>query len=94
MLGATRAGPREEVFEYLLPRLNQLLMHVEEKGVQKFVKNNFESTFVTFFAQVKIEVTIGHESRKSMFRGYGTCLQINVILLETQIPKLIYKNTG
>ena len=47
----------------------------------------------SFFAQVKTEVNIGQERKKSIFRGYGTCLQQKSIISETKIPKTSEKTT-
>ena len=37
-----------------------------KENVRKLVKYHFETTSVIFFAQVKIEVTRGHESQKKI----------------------------
>ena len=84
VLGATRAGPG--VFEH--PPSNSAPDARRRKRIKlsKARQNHFETTSVIFFAQVKIEATRGHESKKkSIFRGYGTCLQVNAIISETKI---------
>ena len=68
---------------------------IEEKSVRKLVKKHFESTSVIFSLRSKLrspEVT--KAKQKSIFRAYGTCLQINAIISETKIAKTNLKSTG